>query len=235
MIGYQDDACGNVERFHSNVILRTLEPKIYAFWLRTKVNMRCDALTPAASASTASSIDIIQFNHSSTHHARSILTITFQLLFHLLCHIQLSARLNLDVWRYPQELDPSLDQALLAAPHSPPIMFASRNPHAFKVHQPDKENMIASQSSTGPFKTPMAQRTLHPSKGMHTVGPKRMQNDIKDGSKTEFKSRIAPSLNRNGGNMASPFMGNGKGKEADGGKQMMGGSEYHVLAFMSDL
>ena len=114
-------------------------------------------------------------------------------------------------------------------------MFASRNAHAFKIHQPDKENMIASQSSTGPFKTPMAQRTLHPSKGMHTVGPKRMQNDIKDGSKTEFKSRIAPSLNRNGGNMASPFLGNGKGKEVDNGKQMMSGCESRDSAFLYDL
>jgi hypothetical protein len=114
-------------------------------------------------------------------------------------------------------------------------MFASRNPHAFKVHQPDKENMITSQASTGPFKTPMAQRTLHPSKGMHTVGPKRMQTDIKDGSKTEFKSRIAPSLNRNGGNMASPFLGNGKGKEVDNGKPMMGGSECRASAPTNDL
>lgn len=118
-------------------------------------------------------------------------------------------------------------------------MFAPRHNHAFRNHQPDKENMI-SQTPLRPglaFKTPMTQRTLHPSSskmmmngggGIHTVGPKRVQMNEKDGSKTEFKSRIGPSLNRNGSNVggASPFAGKGKGKAADLGKpQQLGNGD----------
>jgi hypothetical protein len=118
-----------------------------------------------------------------------------------------------------------------------PTMFASRNNHAFRVHQhqPDKENMIAQtplRPGGMPFKTPMTQRTLQPStsKAMFgTVGPKRMQTSGKDGSKTELRPRVGPSLIREASNVgegASPFAGKGKGKGVELGKsQQLGGKD----------
>lgn len=83
-----------------------------------------------------------------------------------------------------------------------------------------------------PFKTPMTQRTLQPStsKAMFgTVGPKRMQNNDEDGSKTELRPRVGPSLIREASNVgegASPFAGKGKGKGVELGKsQQLGGNE----------
>ena len=118
-------------------------------------------------------------------------------------------------------------------------MFASRHNHAFRGHQPDKENMIT-QTPLRPgmaFKTPMTQRTLYPSSskmmmnggGMHTVGPKRVQMSEKDGCRTELRPRVGPSLNRNGANLAggaSPFAAKGKGKGVELGKpQQLGNHE----------
>lgn len=83
-----------------------------------------------------------------------------------------------------------------------------------------------------PFKTPMTQRTLQPptSKAMFgTVGPKRMQASGKDGSKTELRPRVGPSLIREASNVgegASPFAGKGKGKGVEFGKsQQLGGKD----------
>jgi hypothetical protein len=78
----------------------------------------------------------------------------------------------------------------------------------------------------------MTQRTLQPStsKAMFgTVGPKRMQTSGKDGSKTELRPRVGPSLIREASNVgegASPFAGKGKGKGVELGKsQQLGGKD----------